>query len=278
MHGFFDFARLLGLAGQLQLLENFYEIDFDSYDRLFVGELRRLASKTEDVHVKKELRGLEKFQFTRYVLSAVYNSGVRDRKEAMERTHDAVSTLLLGRLFDVDPTSQPILPRFKVSVANLIKNQIAKASARKRNLPSVSIGSEPGEISAGELADRPQRGDESMIDEFRTIVLGRLGDLAAAVLDFRLSGEETKSLVGSPELDFPSAYAIKKAVQQIKRLAAQVAAERSDDELLRQVERALAAEKKTVTKRFEKKDTASVSEQINTTPITSYFVPFFRSP
>jgi hypothetical protein len=62
-------------------------------------------------------------------------------------------------------------------------------------------------------------GRESLIEEFRQLVLKRLGHLELAVLDLRLAGNETKSLVGSEEFGEPTSYRVKQAVIAIKQLA-----------------------------------------------------------
>jgi hypothetical protein len=74
-----------------------------------------------------------------------------------------------------------------------------------------------------------------------------LGGLGLAVLDARLDGEETKGLVGSPSLGSPGKWTIKKVVVGIKRLAREFF--RGDPELLRRIERAMAAEGETIKKR-----------------------------
>lgn len=70
-----------------------------------------------------------------------------------------------------------------------------------------------------------------------------------AVLDVRLEGGETKSLVGCPSLGSPGKWVVKKVVQDVKRLAREYAASLGDPELLRRIERAMAAESETVGKR-----------------------------
>ena len=51
----------------------------------------------------------------------------------------------------------------------------------------------------------------------------RLGELGIAVLDARLRGQETKSLIGRPDLVLRAVYVIKRVVQEIKALAQQYA-------------------------------------------------------
>ena len=69
------------------------------------------------------------------------------------------------------------------------------------------------------------------------------------MFDLRMTGGETKSLVGSPTLGLPSPFIIKKTVQGIKALARQYASSIGDFGLLRRIERAMEDEAGTVAKR-----------------------------
>jgi hypothetical protein len=83
------------------------------------------------------------------------------------------------------------------------------------------------------------------------LVRSRLGDLGVAVFDMRMTGGETKSLVGSLSLGSPGKYVIKRLVQQIKQLAKKYATSRGDEPLLRRIEKAMAEEAATVQKRLQ---------------------------
>ena len=71
-----------------------------------------------------------------------------------------------------------------------------------------------------------------MIEQFRDLVRDRLGDLALAILDLRLDGGETKSLVGSPAVGSPGKSVIKRLVQEIKKLGYEYAASLGDRHIL----------------------------------------------
>ncbi len=88
-----------------------------------------------------------------------------------------------------------------------------------------------------------------MIHDFRRLVRKRLGDLGVAVLNARLAGEETKSLVGRAERGSPGKFVVKRVVCQIKELVREYARSLGDSELLRRIERAMASEEETVAKR-----------------------------
>ena len=254
MHTFIEHIRLNSLAQQLQLLwESHYDIDHDAYDQLFATELRRLASKVRDPATKAELETMaSSFKFTRYIASSVRQAGVLDPREKDERTHDVASKLLLGKLFDFDPVTIPFAARFKTSVVNALKNFRSKEQNRRRLLPSTPISNEPGiGISSDELAGREVPDyDEGVVDEFRDLVHSRLGSLGTAVLNLRMGGEETKSLIGSVEHGEPTSYRVKQTVIAIKQLADEFAQKRGDEEFARQVVRAMDSERRTVDKRF----------------------------
>ena len=140
--------------------------------------------------------------------------------------------------------------RFKASVANAVRNMTQKERNRRRNVPTVPIAQEfvPGSVTADDLPAKPEQEDDSkVIDGFRELVLRRLGGLGLAVLDARLDGEETKSLVGCPALGSPGKWTIKKVVAGIKQMAREFF--RGDPDLLRRVERAMAGESETIGKR-----------------------------
>ena len=101
-----------------------------------------------------------------------------------------------------------------------------------------------------------------MIENFRQLLHKRLGDLAVAVFDLRIEGGETKSLVGSPSLGFPSPYLIKRIVQEIKTLARQYAASLGDFTLLRRIDQAMQDEAGTAEKRKATDTAASASRGV----------------
>ena len=83
------------------------------------------------------------------------------------------------------------------------------------------------------------------------MVAKRLGELGVAVLDARLVGQETKSLVGREDLGSPGRFTIKATVQRIKSLAREYAQWLGDPALLRDIERAMEKEEATAQKRIK---------------------------
>ncbi len=254
MHTFIEHVRLDRIATSVRRLrENFYGLDHEAYDQLFATELKRLSLQAKAPKSKAHLEDMaNNFKFTAYVASSIRQSGVQDEQERNQRTHDVISKLLLGRLFEFDPDVIPFIARFKTSVANAIRNQSAKQANRSRLLPSIPILNEPGVgVSPDEIPGRDLSSlDDKLIDEFRSLVDSRIGSLGTAVFNLRLNGGDTKSLVGSDEHGQPTSYRIKQVVVGIKQIAHEFAQERGDDEFLRQVTRAMDSEQRTVEKRF----------------------------
>jgi hypothetical protein len=251
MQTFYEWLSQLNLLRVLE--ETWFTFDAKQYDRLFDGELEKAIARVRDPVCRQSLEGMQGFEWTGYIGAMVRRAGFRDRREQEERTHEVVTTLLMGRLFRGYDERQhgPMDRRFKCAVANSIRNVVAKEQTRRRYLPSVSIGQEfePGGVTAEELPARLPTDDEKIIDDFRNLLRRRLGGLAVAVLDARLSGEETKSLVGSPALGSPGKWTVKRIVQQVKALAREYAGSLDDPELLRRIERAMVGEEATVAKR-----------------------------
>jgi hypothetical protein len=239
----------------LRLIETYYSFDAGQYNRLFEDELAKLIGTVSTPDHIEALERMRNFNFVGYIARSLKNSGHQDQREIQERTHDIVVKLLMGTLFTGfdERTSGPFDLRFKRSVANAVKNIAEKERNRRRLLPTVPIGQEfrPGAVTADDLPARwsPGQEDDKLVRDFRQLVQTRLGELGIAVLDARLQGQETKSLVGRPDLGSPGKYVIKRVVLEIKALARQYAGSRSDPAFLRDVERAMGREEETVEKR-----------------------------
>jgi len=240
---------------QVKLLaETYFSFDPRAYDKLFDSELEKVIARVKDPAQKEALEHLRGFDWLAYVSSWVRHAGFRDYREVQEKTHEVVTTLLMGQLFrGYDPRIHgPMELRFRTSVANAVRNMIQKEKTRKRYLPSIPIRQEfvPGSVTPDDLpAKTAPQDDEKVIENFRELVLKRLGGLGLAVLDVRLEGGETKSLVGCPSLGSPGKWTIKKVVAGIKALAREYAASLGDPDLLRGVEKAMAGESETIGKR-----------------------------
>ncbi len=244
MQTFQEWSRLQSL-----LEAAWYSFDPQAYNTLFDSELEKVIARVKDTQALERLKG---FDWLSYIVGSVWHAGYRDQRERDEKTHEVVVKLLMGKLFrGYDPLRHgPMELRFRRSVGNSIRNIVEKERNRRRNIPSVPIAQEftPGCATPDDLPAKSAHDDDSkVIENFRELVRRRLGDLAVAVLDVRLEGGETKSLVGCPSLGSPGRWVIKRLVAGIKQLAREFF--RGDPDLLRRVEKAMEAEGETVGRR-----------------------------
>jgi hypothetical protein len=253
METFLEWLRQSDLVARLRLIETYYSFDPAEYNRLFDDELTKLSASSPE-H-REALERMRDFNWVGYIAASLRNAGWSDQREVQERTHDIVVKLLMGKLFSgfSEESSGPFDLRFKRSVANGIKNLAERERNRRRFIPTVPIGQafHPGAVTADDLPAPASTGqqDDKLIQDFRQLVQARLGELGIAVLDARLAGEETKSLVGRPDLGSPGRYVIKRTVQEIKALAREYASGIGDPAFLRDIERAMDREETTVAKR-----------------------------
>jgi hypothetical protein len=248
------FIEYLSDLNLLWLLETYFTFNPAEYNALFQSELEKVIERTNDPEQRLRLEAMRTFDWMAYIGASVRNAGFRDYRTGQEAISDISSKLLLGKLFRgwQEKVSGPMDLRFKKSVANAIRNLVEKERNRRHYLPSIPIQQdfEPGNITADALPARlgPAH-DEKVIDAFRQFVQQHLGDFALAILDMRLSGGETKSLIGSPEVGGKGKDSIKRLVRRIKQLAQAFAASRGDPAFVRDIERAIGREEETVEKR-----------------------------
>jgi hypothetical protein len=249
MRTFYEWLAQCNLLARLQPLgENYVTFDPAEYNELFDKELEKVITRTSNAMHRQTLESMRGFNWLGYIAASVRNSGCRDYREGQERIHDIAVRLLTGTLFRGfdERVSGPMDLRFKRSVGNAVRNMVEKEKNRRHYLPTVPIDqeAEPGSMTRDE-----DGGSERIVRDFRRLVRSRLGELGAAVLNARLAGEETKSLVGSTALGSPSRWTIKRAVQEIKALARLFADSLGDPGFLRDIERAMGREEGTVAKR-----------------------------
>ena len=230
----------------LELQEVSREFPVDAYTGLF----RQQLAQVDTAEAQQQAAQLSDFHWIGYIARSLRSAGFQDA-DIDSMTHEIVIRLLVkpGQLFAGWDGTAPIAARFKLSVRNAIYNMLEKRQARRRRIPSHSIGNEPDGITANDIVARSTSGDE-VVDAFRRLVRDRLGGLAEKILDLRLSGQEAKALVGSPEVGEPTSYAIKMAVKAIKLLASEFGQNRGDEEFLAMIHRAMASEAETMKKRF----------------------------
>ena len=250
MQTFWEWLSRFRLLG-----ENYFTFDPAEYNELFDKELEKVIARTSDAKHRQALESMRGFGWISYIGAAVRHSGFRDYRDGQEKIHEIATKLLVGKLFRGfdERVSGPMDLRFKRSVSNAIKNLVEKERNRRHYLPTVPIQAEftPGGVTDDDLPARSTAPDhdEQLIQGFRSLVRKRLGGLGVAVLQVRLDGGEVKSLVGSPALGSPGRHVVKRVVQDIKALARDFAASLGDPELLRRIEKAMAAEEETIGKR-----------------------------
>lgn len=256
METFIEWLCHADILARLTLIETHYSYDPNQYNTLFRDELNKLLQRVSDPAHREALESMRDFNWIAYIAASVRGSGVKGEREIQERTHDLVAKLLTGTLFRGfdEQKAGPMPQRFRAAVGNAIRNVRSKEHNRRRYLPSVPITNEfePGAVSDNELITRlTWRGeDREIVENFRRLVKERLGELALSVLDARLSGQETQSLVGNEELGRPDKNRIKKVVQQIKELARRYAETTGDQGFVRNVDRAMGRERATIDRRL----------------------------
>ena len=229
------------------LAETYFTFDPKEYNELFDKELQKVVDRVRDPAHRQALERMQGFNWVGYVAATVRNAGFRDQREVQERSHDVAVKLLVGGLFrDYDERRHgPMDLRFRRSVGNAVRNMAELERNRRHHLPTVPIDKEVEPASMTPDID----GNERVIKDFRRLVKRRLGQLGVAVLDVRLCGGETKSLVGRSDLGSPGRWTVKQVVQQLKELTREFAATLDDPGFARDIERAMGRESDTIEKR-----------------------------
>ena len=253
MTTFYEF--MTAPAFRLWLVETYFTLDAAKYNQLF--DDAAATTSVSSPENRQALEGMRGFNWVGYIAKCLRNAGYRDQREVAERTHDIAVKFLTGGLFrDYDELKHgPIPKRWAAACRHAVINMIEKDRNRGRNIPTIPIGQEftPGGMSIDELPDRAvahDQDDERVIDDFRQLVRNRLGQLGIAVLDARLAGQETNSLVGREDLGSPGRWVLKNVVGQVKALTREFAQQRREPAFIRDIDRAFEREEKTVQKRL----------------------------
>ncbi len=226
------------LLDLLRLLESAEYFQPQSYNAVFENELGKLLARIHDPDVRQQVSKLRGFDFGNYIARSLARTGFRG-DDVQEHFHSLVMKLLLspGGLFrNWNPAKHgPLERRFRAAVWNGIRNVVEK----RRNYRKWMVAADPAVMS--QIHPERQHHSTGVLDEFRKLVGEKLGKLAAAILDWRLDGKETKEMVGRAEFDSPSIYSIKREVGEIKKLAHRFASESGDPDFLKRVEKALSS-------------------------------------
>ncbi len=242
---FLDWLIVQDTEALLRLLESAEFFDPQNYNPVFEGELEKLAQGHPDPNVQRQIEALRGFDFGSYVARSLVRAGFRN-DDVETYFHDLIMKLLLspGKVFKGwNPAKHGALERrFRASVWNGIRNIVEKIKNRRK----VVTLADPSLMAQQHQGRQPYSG---LLDDFRKMVAEKLGSLAAAILDWRMEGRDTKDMVQRAEFGSPSVYSIKREVGEIKKLAHRFAMESGDPAFVRRVERAIAGEAATVAKR-----------------------------
>ena len=244
---FFDWLAHRNIETLLQLLEGTDYFDPQKYNSAFVAGMEEEMGRINDPAAREQIMALKDFDFGNYISRSLARSGFRGH-ELQDTFHDLVVKLLLrpGRLFKGWQPSKhgPLEKRFRRSVWNFIRTK-ATQNNRRRERTTVT---DPV-VLAGTIAGR-QSHSSALVDQFRKLVANRLGKLASYILDWRLEGNQVKDLVGIPFMgNSISSFALKREINELKRLFHEFAIQHDDPGFLNAVKRGISGEAKTVAKR-----------------------------
>ena len=232
----------LDTAARLQFLEVAEFFRPESYNSVFQKELEELLNRIPNSEAKQQAEELRNYDFSNYILHCLRAAGIRGDDAVQEHFHEIAIRLLIqpGKLFHWNPeTHGPLIRRFKAATWNAVRNIVEK----NRNRRKWMLNADP--VAMAERHPSKET-DSTVIDVFRRLIRQRLGELALQILDQRLSGGETKKLVG---IGTASAFYVKKTVAEIKELAQRFAAKIGDNNFADMVSKAMATEAETIEKR-----------------------------
>ncbi len=245
MFAFTEWVVYRDVLDLLRLLEAAEFFNPQDYNAVFEEELEKLLTRIHDPDARQQVLKMRGFDWGNYLARSLRRAGF-PIDDLQDDFHAVVVKLLLspGKVFKGwNPERHgPLERRFRASVWNAIRNIAEKRSNYRRWM----VSADPTSIAERNPAREPSSG---VLEQFRRLVMEKLGKLAAAILDWRLEGRQTKEMIGRPEFGSPSKYNIKREVQAIKSLAHQFAAQSGDPSFLARVERAIAGEAETVAKR-----------------------------
>jgi hypothetical protein len=253
MFAFTEWIVAHDLVDLLRLLEAAAFFNPQDYNTAFKRELESLAQRIEDPTARQQIAAMENYDWGSYIERSLLRAGFRG-DDVQEQFQGMVIKLLVspGRLFrGWNPQQHGELHRrFKRSVWNAILNAQEKTRNRRRWMVTADPTTMAERNPAKEPYPADRQDDEGLISGFRRFVRNRLGGLGIAVLDARISGEETKNLVGREEFGSPGKHVIKRVVQEVKALAREYAQQLGDSAFLRGVQRAMEREGATIQRRL----------------------------
>lgn len=206
---------------------------------LFQREVEKVIPQVEDPELKSDLVRLYNLDFTGYVDRSLRSAGFSD-PDLDGFVHDIMVKFLVtpGGLVSKWKRDAPLSFRFKRALKNAVATLADRASRQRRRVHAL-----PDDV----IQDERPRDEEDLITDFRRWLEDQHGIPAVVVFDARLDGRDIKDLIGIA-VGIPTAYALKKIVQQIKSAAVRWAG--TDPSFQEKVRRLMDADATTVAKRF----------------------------
>jgi hypothetical protein len=209
---FIDWMTYRDVATLLALLEHAEFFDPQSYNPAFEGELEKLIARIQNPELRKQVSEMRGFDFGGYLAGSLRKAGFKD-DDLQDGFHEiAVKMLVTGKLFKGwNPQKHGfLLQRYRRSVWNGIRN-LAEKSRNRRKWSTPTDPATMGDMFAGRQAY------SGLLDDFCKVVGEKLDNLAMAIFDAKLSGEDAKSLVGNASVGSPSIYNIASSAEFVGR-------------------------------------------------------------
>lgn len=208
-------------------------------NQLFQREIEQLIPQVDDPELKSDLVRLYNLDITGYVDKSLRSAGFRD-PDLDGLVHDIMVKFLVtpGGLVSKWKRDAPLSFRFKRALKNAVATLADRDSKRRRRVQAL-----PDDV----IQDERPRDEEDLITDFRRWLEDQHGIPAVVVFDARLDGRDIKDLIGIA-VGIPTAYALKRIVQQIKSAAVRWAG--TDPAFQEKVRRLMDREQTTIAKRF----------------------------
>ena len=116
---------------QLRLVETYYGVSPDQYNRLFDAELEKVIGRVRDPAHREALLRMRNFDWCRYIAASVRNAGYQDQRQRDEKTHEVVVKLIME-----------IVHRFRRKIFGAIRFAVQEKCC-ERHPKRRGVGAEP---------------------------------------------------------------------------------------------------------------------------------------
>ena len=208
---------------------------------LIQRDIEELIPQVDDPEIRSDLQRLYQMDFSGYVDRSLRAVGFCD-PELDELVHDILVKLVVspGGLVSRWKQDAPLSFRFKRAVKNAVTTLAERQAKRRRRFTP---------LPDDEIQEKQPQSQEDLINDFTRWIKKTLGPYALAVFLARLAGQDIKDLVGTTP-GIPTAYSLKRIVQQIKASAVQWAG--TDPAFQEKIRRLMDAERLTLDRRFRR--------------------------